>query len=166
MPVINKIDLPSADLDMAHRQLEDILTIPAEEAIPVSAKMALGMLGAIEEYNARAKEPFEIRIGIHTGPVVAGVIGAHRLFFDVWGDTVNMASRMESNGVVGEVSCSDDVREALADRWNFERRGPVAIKGKGEQVMWLLKGPKEASESATQSMDRLPSTSSEESTSA
>jgi len=75
--------------------------------------------------------------------VVAGVIGGHRLFFDVWGDTVNMASRMESNGVVGEISCSNEVREALADRWNFERLGLVTIKGKGEQLMWLIKGPKE-----------------------
>ncbi len=80
---------------------------------------------------------------------------------------MNTASRMESNGAVGEVSCSQEVRQALSEQWAFERLGLVSIKGKGEQEMWLLKGPKEeAADSADQLMDKLPSTSEEESTSA
>jgi class 3 adenylate cyclase len=142
------------------------VTVAVDDAAHAMASYAFSVASQLKELGTSDEPSLGFRMGIHIGPVVAGVIGAHRLFFDVWGDTVNMASRMESNGVVGEVSCSNEVREALADRWNFERLGLVAIKGKGEQVMWLLKGPKKASEPATQSTDRLPSTSSEESTSA
>ena len=142
------------------------VTVPVDDAAHAMASYAFSVASQLKELVSSDQPSLGFRMGIHIGPVVAGVIGAHRLFFDVWGDTVNMASRMESNGVVGEVSCSSETREALADRWNFEWLGPVAIKGKGEQVMWLLKGPKKASKPATQSMDKLPSTSSEESTSA
>ena len=118
-------------------QVEDPAHAMASYASAVAQK-----LGVLLETNPAS---LSFRMGIHVGPVVAGVIGGHRLFFDVWGDTVNTASRMESNGVVGEISCSNEVREALVDRWDFERHDVVDIKGKGEQLMWLLKDPKPSS---------------------
>jgi len=143
------------------------VTVSVENPAHAIASYAFTVAGKLRALLAGSNSAVSFRIGIHVGPVVAGVIGAHRLFFDVWGDTVNTASRMESNGAVGEVSCSQEVHQALSEQWHFERLGLVSIKGKGEQQMWLLKGPKEeAADSADQLMDKLPSTSEEESTSA
>jgi class 3 adenylate cyclase len=82
--------------------------------------------------------PLAARIGIDTGPVVAGVIGRRKFSYDLWGDTVNTASRMESHGVAGCIQVTDRVYRRLHDRYRFERRGPVQVKGKGEMVTWFL----------------------------
>ena len=87
--------------------------------------------------------PLGFRIGIHAGPLIAGVIGETRTSFDVWGDTVNMASRLESHAGIGEIACSQNVYEALLDTYDFEQRAAVEMKGKGEQVLWALKGIKQ-----------------------
>ena len=71
-----------------------------------------------------ANRRLRVRIGIHTGPVVAGVIGRHKFSYDVWGDTVNVASRLEAHGVADRIQVSQEVREALAHRFEFEERGP------------------------------------------
>jgi len=81
-----------------------------------------------------------VRIGIHTGPVVAGVIGHQKLFYDVWGDTVNTASRMESHGAAGRIQVTAAARDALKDDYDFEPRGPVEIKGIGKVETWWLTG--------------------------
>ena len=104
------------------------------------AELALGMLDALERQNATARRPFRARIGMHTGPVVAGIIGRHKFIYDVWGDTVNLASRLEAQGVPGRIQVSAATRDALADRYAFEPRGPVEIKGKGQVPAYLLLG--------------------------
>ncbi|MGZ8571014.1 MAG: adenylate/guanylate cyclase domain-containing protein, partial [Actinomycetota bacterium] len=82
-----------------------------------------------------------LRIGIDTGPVVAGVIGRRKFIYDLWGDTVNTASRMESHGVPGAIQVTERVRDALCDRYRFEARDPIDVKGKGPMTTWFLLGP-------------------------
>jgi class 3 adenylate cyclase len=77
-----------------------------------------------------------------TGPVVAGVIGRNKFIYDLWGDTVNTASRMESHGVPGQIQVSDAVRRRLVDRYDFEPRGEIELKGKGRRPAWILSGAK------------------------
>jgi adenylate cyclase len=81
-----------------------------------------------------------VRIGIDTGPVVAGVIGRARFTYDLWGDTVNMASRMESHGIPGEIQVTERAYERLRDRFELRRRGTIEVKGKGPMTTYLLLG--------------------------
>ena len=85
-----------------------------------------------------------LRIGMHTGPVTAGVIGRAKFAFDVWGDTVNTASRMESQGAANKIRVTDEVRNALADSYVFEGPELIDVKGKGPTRVWtLIAGPGE-----------------------
>jgi adenylate cyclase len=83
-------------------------------------------------------EPLQIRIGIHTGPLIAGVIGESRFGYDIWGNTVNTASRMESHGVPGRIQVSDAVYRRLKDKFALEPQGQIEIKGKGGMTTWHL----------------------------
>ncbi len=116
--------------------------VPAERAdhVEVMAEVALAMRDAILAVSAEAGVPMNLRLGMHTGPVVAGVIGTHKFLYDLWGDPVNTASRMESHGVVGEVQVTEAVQDRLAERYRFEDRGVSSIKGKGEMRTFLLRG--------------------------
>ena len=110
------------------------------------ARMALRMIAATREYGLENGLDLQLRIGINSGPVVAGVIGTSKFIYDLWGDTVNLASRMESTGVPGEIQVTRSVYDQLKDGFNLESRGFVQVKGKGEIESWLLHGRLQAIE--------------------
>ncbi|HBE18776.1 MAG TPA: diguanylate cyclase [Cyanobacteria bacterium UBA11149] len=113
---------------------------PREDHADAIAKMALEMQASIAEFNQEMGRDFKLRIGINSGPVVAGVIGIRKFSYDLWGDTVNTASRMESHGLPGFIQVTQATYELLRDRYRFEQRGPIHIKGKGEMITYLLQG--------------------------
>lgn len=106
----------------------------------VIAQLAIEMLQAVAEYNVQAGKNIQLRIGISSGHVVAGVIGTSKFAYDIWGDPVNMASRMEKAGLAGQIQVSDVTYELLKKHFILEHRGLIEIKGKGEVNTYLLKG--------------------------
>jgi len=113
---------------------------PCSDHTERMASMALRMMEATQRYGQEKGLRLQLRIGLNTGPVVAGVIGVTKFIYDLWGDTVNLASRMESTGVPGGIQVTRSVYERLKDSFEFESRGTVQVKGKGETEAWLLHG--------------------------
>jgi class 3 adenylate cyclase len=111
---------------------------PRPDHAEAVAEMALAVREEVPRHLDPDGQPLAVRIGIATGPVVAGVIGRRKFSYDLWGDTVNTASRMESGGVPGCIQVTDRTYRRLRDRYRFQRRGPVPVKGKGELVTWFL----------------------------
>ncbi len=109
----------------------------ADHAVAIT-HMAIDMTAAIADYSKRAGMDLKLRVGVHTGSVVAGVIGTKKFIYDLWGDTVNTASRMESTGVPGRIQVSEATYELLRDLFDFEQRGPIEVKGKGQMSVYLL----------------------------
>ncbi|MGI8853548.1 MAG: adenylate/guanylate cyclase domain-containing protein [Methyloceanibacter sp.] len=109
------------------------------------ARMALRLPDLVELLSTKHGVDLKIRVGIAGGPVMAGVIGADKFSYDVWGETVNLASRLESHGLPGEIQVSEAVMRALEGRFVFEPRGPVKVKGIGQLDTWLLKAERRIS---------------------
>ena len=133
-----------------HRGLEKIKTmgdaymavaglpLPATDHAARAAHMALDTIEALERFNQQNGYALEVRIGIHSGAVVAGVIGKHKFIYDLWGDAVNTASRMESHGVAGRAQLTEATLQRLNGQFPLEERGALEIKGKGEVRTWFL----------------------------
>ncbi|MEY2977925.1 MAG: adenylate/guanylate cyclase domain-containing protein [Prochlorotrichaceae cyanobacterium] len=106
------------------------------------AHLALQMQEALAQFNVERQQNFQLRIGINTGPVVAGVIGRRKFAYDLWGDAVNVASRMESHGVPGKIQVTEASYLHLKDHYELEHRGKITVKGKGELDTYFLIGAK------------------------
>jgi class 3 adenylate cyclase len=113
------------------------------------AEMALAMVSATERLAMDSGYALQVRVGIHVGPTVAGVIGMRKFIYDVWGDAVNKASRMESYGVPGRIQVTEETYLRLRGLFRFERRGTIAIKGLGHVTTYFLLGNKLATASAS-----------------
>ncbi|PQM48544.1 adenylate/guanylate cyclase domain-containing protein [Mycobacterium talmoniae] len=118
--------------------------IPRPDHLDALANLALDMAEAVAVMQDPHGRPLRIRIGLAAGPVVAGVVGTRRFFYDVWGDAVNVASRMESTDTAGRIQVPQDVYERLRHAFVFEERGDVAVKGKGIMHTWYLTGRRPA----------------------
>jgi len=116
------------------------LPTPRPDHVEAVAEMAIDMQKVVTKLNAGDRKSFELRIGISTGPVVAGIIGSKKFIYDLWGDTVNIASRMESLGQLGAIQVSEPTYERLKDKYTFERRGKIEVKGKGKMTTYFLTG--------------------------
>jgi class 3 adenylate cyclase len=111
---------------------------PNPDPFAAIANMALGMIERLDRVNCHFGWPLQIRIGVHSGPVVAGIIGAHRFIYDVWGDTVNVASRLEAYSLPNRIHVSQDIARHLAAPFSLEPRGSVDVKGKGKLETFFL----------------------------
>jgi PAS domain S-box-containing protein len=116
------------------------LPMPRPDHAEAIAAMGLDILSEIARFNAEYNQALNIRIGINTGPVVAGVIGIKKFIYDLWGDTVNTAARMESHGVPGCIQVTEETYQRLQHQYLFEQRGLIPVKGKGEMMTYFLIG--------------------------
>jgi len=116
------------------------LPIPTKDHAEAIAEMALRMQNVIQRFKRSDGSDFSLRIGIHTGQVIAGVIGTKKFIYDLWGDTVNIASRMESCGIPGTIQVTAETYQILKNKYYFEQRSAINVKGKGEMITYLLKG--------------------------
>ncbi len=116
------------------------LPVPVADHTARAAHMALDIIEEMERFNERRDYKLSVRIGINTGAVVAGVIGRRKFLYDLWGDVVNTASRMESHGVAGRIQVTESTQRQLCGKFLLEQRGTIAVKGKGEMNTWFLNG--------------------------
>jgi len=118
------------------------IPLPRSDHAQAIAEMALDMQQELAKFNAKYNSELNIRIGINTGPVVAGVIGMKKFIYDLWGDAVNTASRMESHGVAGCIQVTQSTYDCLEAQFIFKERGVIQVKGKGEMTTYFLTGRK------------------------
>ena len=118
------------------------LPVRTDDHAAAIADMSLDMYKELDRINAEAGTDLNIRIGINSGPVVAGVIGTRKFTYDLWGDAVNTAARMESHGIEGRVQVTEATYNLLKDSFDFEDRGIIDVKGKGDMHVYILAGRK------------------------
>jgi class 3 adenylate cyclase len=112
----------------------------ARDVVSAALEMQKYMAVLASEKQKHGEEFFEMRVGIHTGTVVAGIVGVRKFAYDIWGDTVNTAARMESSGEVGKVNISGTTWELVRNHFQCQHRGKVAAKNKGEIDMYFVEG--------------------------
>jgi len=103
-----------------------------------AARLALGMLAYVDGRRGRGERCLEFRVGLNSGPVIGGVIGTRKFVFDIWGDPVNLAARMESHGTPGRIQLTEATYQLIGDRFECEARGTIEVKGKGALPTWYL----------------------------
>lgn len=118
------------------------LPVPRPDHAEAVMEMAIAMQEAIRQFSRQDDLPLQLRIGINTGTVVAGVIGIRKFSYDLWGDAVNIASRMESQGAPGKIQVTEATYQRLRQRYDFERVGQVLVKGRGYMTMYQFVGQK------------------------
>ena len=150
---LNKI-FTSFDNLVEKYQLEKIKTVgdaymvaggfpePRLDHVEAIADLALEMQESMVMFHTEKNQSVSMRTGIHTGPAVAGVIGIKKFIYDVWGDTVNTASRMESHGIGGQIQVSNAIYKVLKDKYILKQRGMIEMKGKGRLMTYWLQGKK------------------------
>ena len=124
------------------------LPTPRKDHAEAVAEMAMDMQKVVAWLSAGEGIKFDIRIGVSSGPVIAGIIGSKKFIYDLWGDTVNIASRMETLSNSGAIQVSEPTYQLLKDRYEFERRGEIEVKGKGKMTTYFLVGRKQTSDLA------------------
>ena len=144
----------SGDAYMAAAGVPD----PIDDHARKAALLALDMRDVAAASFARGESALQLRIGMNSGPVVAGIIGTKRFLYDLWGDAVNTASRMESHGTPGEIQITRATYELLKDEFECTPRGTIIVKGKGEMPTWYLVGPRSGgvSDGARRDEERTP----------
>jgi len=120
------------------------------------ANLALDMQALMETFRRTGALHLRLRVGIHAGPAMAGIIGIKKFSYDLWGDTVNVASRMESCGLPGEIQVTRDLYQLLKSDYTFEKRGRIQVKGKGEMSVYLLKGRAEMAPGGAYASQAVP----------
>lgn len=152
--LIEYLDIIFGEFDHISRRfgLEKIKTIgdcymaaaglPEEQSDHADRAVLAGLciIDSMATVRERLQADLQVRIGIHSGSLVAGVIGEVKPFYDIWGDSVNIASRMESHGAAGRLHISDDVRQALTQNYLLEERGVIEIKNRGRMTTWYVNG--------------------------
>ncbi len=116
------------------------LPVPNPDHLKSLADLAIEMQDQLAQFSVESGKSFSMRIGVNTGPAVAGVIGRKKFLYDLWGDTVNTASRMESQGIPGSIQVTEDVFNMLKDDYILEKRGEIEVKGKGMMTTYFLRG--------------------------
>lgn len=111
---------------------------PREVHAEPLAYFALKMRDSLKDFNRRNNTDLKIRIGLNSGPMIAGVIGKRRFLYDLWGDSVNTASRMESHGIPGKIQVSEATRQLMDGKFAFEDRGVIEVKSKGLMQTYFL----------------------------
>jgi adenylate cyclase len=119
------------------------LPVPVDDHPMRAAHTALDMIEALDRFNEETGRKLTLRVGIATGAVVAGVIGKQKFLYDLWGDVVNTASRMESHGLAGRIQVADSTRQHLSKPFVLEERGVIEVKGSGEMRTWFLNDRKD-----------------------